>query len=84
MSEYLSKMRTYFDLLASVGCRIYGEQILYILGGLNQEYDPAVCAVTSRSDPWSLGDVSSFLLSFEARMENTRGNATSIEGSSLH
>ena len=62
MSEYLSKMRTYFDLLGSVGCRISdGEQILYILGGLSQEYDPAVCAVTSRSDPWSLGDVSSFL-----------------------
>lgn len=52
MSEYLSKMRNYFDLLGSVGCRVSdGEQILHLLGGLGQEYDHAVCAVTSRSEP---------------------------------
>ena len=80
MSEYLIKMRTYFDLLASVGISD-GEQVLHVLGGLSQAYDPTVSAITSRSDPWSLGDVRSFLMSFEARMETTRGNATNIEGS---
>ena len=82
MSEYISKMRTYFDLLSFVGCRISdAEQILLILGGLGQEYDPAVCAITSRIDPWSLGDVSPFLLSFESRMETTRAHTASSEGS---
>ena len=76
MSEYLSKMRSYFDLLGSVGCRISdGEQILHLLGGLGQDYDPAMCNVTSRSEPWSIADVSSFLLSFESRMETTRSHA---------
>ncbi|XP_042056421.1 uncharacterized protein LOC121801010 [Salvia splendens] len=87
MSEYLGKMRNYFDLLNSVGCMVSdGEQILHILGGLGQEYDPAVCVVTSRSEPWAIGDVSSFLLSFESRMETTRANSSSTEGSqpSLH
>ena len=52
-----------------------GEQILYILGGLGQDYDPAACAVTSRFEPWSIGDVSSFLLRFESRMETTRAHS---------
>lgn len=82
MSEYLRKMKTYFDLLASVGCMISdAEQVLHVLGGLGQDYDPAVCAITSRTDPWSLGDVSSFLLSFESRMETTRAHVTNTEGS---
>lgn len=82
MTEFLGKMRTYFDLLGSVGCRISeGEQVLHILGGLGQDYDPAVCAITSRLDPWSIGDASAFLLSFEARMESTRAHSISAEGS---
>lgn len=82
MTEYLGKMRNFFDLLGSVGCRISdGEQILHILGGLGQEYDPAVCVVTSRSEPWSVGDVNSFLLSFESRIETTRSHLASLEGS---
>ena len=82
MTEYLGKMRTYFDLLGTVGCRILeAEQVLHIMGGLGQEYNPTVCAVTSRSDPWSIGDVSAFLLSFESRMESTRANSISSDGS---
>ena len=82
MTEYLGKIRTYFDLLGSVCCRISeGEQVLHIMGGLGQDYDPAVCAVTSRSDPWNVADVSVFLLSFESRMESTRAHSTSSDGS---
>lgn len=72
MSEYLSKMKSYFDLLGSVGCNIHdSEKILHILGGLGQEYDPVVCGVTSRIEPWSIPDFCAFLLSFESRMETT-------------
>ena len=82
MSEYVGKMRNYFDLLGSVGCRISeDEQVLHILGGLGQEYDPAVCAISSRSDSWSLGDATPFLLTFELRMETTISHSSNREGS---
>lgn len=82
MSEFLTKMRTCFDLLGSVGCRVSdGEQILHILAGLGQDYDPAVCSITSRYEPWTIADVCAFLLCFESRMEATRAHATSVEGS---
>ena len=39
----MSEMRNYFDILSSVGCRVSdGGQILHILVGLGQKYDPAV------------------------------------------
>ena len=82
MKEYLSKIKTLFDLLSSVGCKIFSnEQILHILGGLGQDYDPVVCVVTSRVEPWTVHDVSSFLLSFDSRIEATRNSSSSIEGS---
>ncbi|XP_042063548.1 uncharacterized protein LOC121807400 [Salvia splendens] len=82
MSEYFGKMRNFFDLLGSVGCRVSeDEQVMHILGGLGQEYDPAVCAISSRSDSWSLGDATAFLLTFESRMETMRSHSSSAEGS---
>ncbi|XP_042056139.1 uncharacterized protein LOC121800688 [Salvia splendens] len=82
MSEYIGKMRNCFDLLGSVGCRVSeDEQVMHILGGLGQEYDPAVCAISSRSDSWSLGDDAAFLLTFESRMETMRSHSSSTEGS---
>ena len=82
MSEFLNKMKSFFDLLGSVGCRISEpEQILHILGGLGQDYDPAVCSITSRSEPWNVPDACAFLLSYESRMETNRSHGVSTEGS---
>ncbi|XP_042027284.1 uncharacterized protein LOC121774483 [Salvia splendens] len=82
MSEYIGKMRSYFDLLGSVRCRISeDEQVMHILGGLGQEYDPAVCAISSRSDSWSLRDTTAFLLIFVSRMETMRSHSSNTEGS---
>ncbi|XP_047942426.1 uncharacterized protein LOC125189201 isoform X1 [Salvia hispanica] len=76
MKEESLPMKTLFDLLGSVGCKISNdEQILHILGGLGRDYDPVVCAVTSRVVPWKVPDVSSFLLSFESRIETTRNSS---------
>ncbi|KAL6319464.1 hypothetical protein AAG906_014139 [Vitis piasezkii] len=53
--EYLFKMKTYFDTLASIGHQILEEnQILYILVGLGIEYDVVVSIITSRLDSHSL------------------------------
>lgn len=82
MSEYLNKMKSLFDLLGSAGCQInVAEQILHILDGLGQDYDPVVCSISSRSEQWTVPDVCSLLLTFESRMESTRNIAGSIEGS---
>ena len=63
MREYLFKMKTYFDTLASIGHQILEEnQILYILVGLCIEYDVVVSIITSRLDSHSLENVRGLLL----------------------
>jgi hypothetical protein len=41
------------------------ELIEYILVGLNQDYDPIACAVIAHTDPVSMGELYSKLLTFE-------------------
>lgn len=77
MREYLSKMKACIDILFSAGHRLSVEdQILHILAGLGSEYDPVVVSVTTRSEPFTLNDVSSLLLSFEARLDRGTNNST--------
>ena len=58
MREYLLKMKTYFDTLASTRHQILKEdQILYILVGLGIEYNSMVSVITSKVDSHSLEDV---------------------------
>ena len=63
MREYLLKMKTYFDTLASTRHQILKEdQILYILVGLGIEYNSMVSVITSKVDSHSLEDVWGLLL----------------------
>ena len=51
MREYLLKMKTYFDTLASTRHQILKEdQILYILVGLGIEYNSMVSVIIARVD----------------------------------
>lgn len=71
MKEYLLKMKTYSDVLASAGCKVSKEgQILYVLARLGVEYDSVVVSVTSRVEPCMLADVNALLLAYESRFEH--------------
>ena len=55
IEEYIFKIRSLTDLLNSVGHFIADDKlILYILGGLGQEYEFVVVNLTSRHDFLSL------------------------------
>lgn len=70
MHEYLTKMKAYCDVLASIGHKIYDEDhILHIISGLGTEYDPVMVTITSRTESWTVKDVGALLLSFETRLE---------------
>ncbi|XP_047957560.1 uncharacterized protein LOC125203291 isoform X1 [Salvia hispanica] len=87
MQEYLNKMKSCCDFLGSAGCKISDEdQILYILGGLPQDYNPVIVSISSRCEPWTVQEVSALLLSFESRLSMEEGKVGSMEGSqpSLH
>ncbi|KAH6787293.1 hypothetical protein C2S52_006845 [Perilla frutescens var. hirtella] len=82
MRDYLSKVKSYCDLLGSAGHRVSDDdQILHILSGLGSEYDPAMVTITSKSDSWHIRNVHDLLLSFEARLESTRITSVNMDGS---
>ncbi|XP_041995621.1 uncharacterized protein LOC121745715 [Salvia splendens] len=81
MQEYLNKMKTCFDFLASAGSKISEEdQIFYILGGLAQDYNLVVVSISSRCEPWTVREVSALLLSFETRLNSAEVAVVSMEG----
>ncbi|CAA0825269.1 Uncharacterized mitochondrial protein AtMg00810 [Striga hermonthica] len=72
MREFLNKMKSCFDMLASIGAKVADkDQILHIILALGTEYDPVMITVTSRMDTWSVMDVQALLLSYESRLEST-------------
>ncbi|CAA0823556.1 Unknown protein [Striga hermonthica] len=71
MKEYISKMKGLFDALAAAGHMISEkDQIMHLIGGLGQEYNPIMVTVSSRVEPWTLLDIQALLLSFESRLES--------------
>lgn len=47
MREYLTKMKSFADVLASASHKLSeDDQILHILSGLGREYDPIVVPIT--------------------------------------
>ncbi|CAA0813536.1 Unknown protein [Striga hermonthica] len=70
MREFLGKIKECCDALG-IACEPVTDQnqILYILAGLGTKYNPAVVAVTSRVEPYTLNEVYTMLLSLESRLE---------------
>lgn len=63
-------MKSIAETLSAAGQFISDEElILYILGGLSQEYDPVVVNLTSRYDTLTLQEVQFMLQSQEMRLE---------------
>lgn len=71
MREYLNKVKSYCDVLASFEQKISEEdQILLILFGLRNEYDRVMASITSRAESCSLKEVHAMFLSFKSRLES--------------
>ncbi|KAL5772664.1 hypothetical protein ACOSQ2_012588 [Xanthoceras sorbifolium] len=70
MSEYLMKKKSIMDALAFAGHKLSDDdKFMYILRGLSQEYDPLVISVTSVPGNYSIPELTSTLLTHEARLE---------------
>jgi hypothetical protein len=67
---YYAKMKGFADEMAATGkCLDDEEVITYILAELNFEYNPFVDAFTTKTEPQTLNDHYSHLLTTEARVE---------------
>lgn len=61
ITEYMMKMKSLIDSLATVGCKVIEEdQIIYYLGGLDQDFDTVYINVTSRISQVSVKDLHTF------------------------
>lgn len=70
MAEYIAKMRSLADEIASAGKAIDDDELVsYVLAGLDFDYNPIVSALVARTEPISVGEMYSQLLSFEQRMD---------------
>ncbi|PON45747.1 hypothetical protein TorRG33x02_328130 [Trema orientale] len=68
--DYILKTKSVADILSAAGQLISDENlILYILGGLSQDYDSVVVNSASRCDELSLQEVQFMLQSQEMRLE---------------
>ncbi|KAJ4818128.1 hypothetical protein LUZ62_030694 [Rhynchospora pubera] len=69
--EYIRKLRSIADELAFIGAPVpEAELVNYTLRGLGSDFNPLVLAVTARSDPISLPDLHSLLLTSETRLNS--------------
>ena len=66
MKDYLTHMKACSTLLATVGWKLREKkQIIDILRGLGNDYDPVMATITSRKVPYTLKDAVILLQSFE-------------------
>jgi hypothetical protein len=73
-AEYVLKMKTLVDEMASVRKKLDDEELIsYILAGLDYEYNSLVSSIAARVEPVTLGDMYSQLLAFETRLELQNG-----------
>jgi hypothetical protein len=58
VNEYVAKMKSLTDDVASAGKKLDDEEIAsYILTGLDYEYNSVVSSIVARVDPISLGEL---------------------------
>jgi hypothetical protein len=81
--EYVSKMKSLADDMASAGKKLDVEELSsYILASLDSEYNSLVSSIVVRVVPISFGELYSQLLSFETRLElQSQGTGGSFQSS---
>lgn len=73
MREYLTKIKTLCDQLATASHKLFDlEKMLPILSGLDDEYEAVVAVVSSKERTPSIEYVHSILLSHEGRIEENK------------
>lgn len=76
ITEYMSKMRSLVDDMASADKPIKHEELVsYIVAGLGIDFNPVATVVATQIEPISVGELFSQLLSFEGRMDLLQGGA---------
>ncbi|KAL5742268.1 hypothetical protein ACOSP7_029000 [Xanthoceras sorbifolium] len=72
MSEYLIKNKSLIDSLAFAGYTMSNDdKLMSILSGLGSYYNPFIISITSVPHSYSIAEITSLLLTHEARMDQT-------------
>ncbi|XP_012701436.1 uncharacterized protein LOC105914402 [Setaria italica] len=78
IAEYFAKMKGYADEMAAAGKPMDDEDLAaHICNGLDAEFNPVVTSVTARTEPLSIHELYSQLLSFDTRLELQDGSGFS-------
>jgi hypothetical protein len=73
ISEYITKMKSHADEMASAKKVDDEELVSYILAGLDEEYNSVVSALIARVEPALVAEAHSQLLTFKNRMNLIHG-----------
>ncbi|KAL5745917.1 hypothetical protein ACOSP7_027063 [Xanthoceras sorbifolium] len=72
VSDYLMKKKSLIDNLAFAGYSMSNDdKLMSILSGLGSDYNPFIISVTSVPHSYSIAEITSLLLTHEARMDQT-------------
>ena len=78
IADYFNKMKSLADDMATDGKHLEDEEIIsYVLAGLNVDFNLNVSVVTARTEPLSLGELYTQLVSWEQRMDLLHGGSGS-------
>lgn len=70
VAEFFSKMKTLADDMAAAGKKLDDEEIAsYILAALDVDFNPVISIVVGRTEPITLGELYTQLISWEQRMD---------------
>lgn len=69
VSDYVGKMKSFADEIATVGKSMDSDELIaYILNGLDEDFDPVVSVLVAKTESVIVAEVVSQLLSFESRL----------------
>jgi uncharacterized membrane protein YgcG len=83
-NDYVAKMKALADEMAGAGKPIGDDELVgYILMGLDEEYNPLVSAIITRVEPIGYGDLLAQIMSFESRLNMSRGEGSNQSSANL-
>ena len=83
--EYILKMKTVSDNLATVGEPVKEiDQILQLLGGLGSEYNAIVASLTTRDEELSLHSIHGMLLTHKQRLTSQNTSSSYLNSIVAH
>jgi uncharacterized membrane protein YgcG len=81
VAEYMSKMKSLADDMASAGKKLDDEELCsYILAGLDFEYNSLVSSIAARVEPITIGELYSQMLALEMRLALQSGTSSAPGG----